>query len=134
MIDLEDVHVLIVDDDELILTMASNIISSRLPYKVHAVNSGNECLNFLNRKIPHIDLLLVDVYMPGLDGFETLSKARQILGYEKIPVVLLTAATDRNTVIKAAQLQVAGYVKKPFNANTLAEKVASVIMKAAFED
>ena len=134
MIDLEDVHVLIVDDDELILTMASDIISSRLPYKVHAVNSGLECLNFLDRKIPHIDLLLVDVFMPGMDGFETLSKARQVLGYEKLPVILLTAATDRNTVMKASQLQVQGYVKKPFNANVLAEKVASVVMKAAFEE
>ncbi|MCR5536121.1 MAG: response regulator [Succinivibrio sp.] len=134
MIDLEDVHILIVDDDELIVKMASDIISSRLPYKVHAVNSGVECLNFLNRRIPQIDLLLVDVFMPGMDGFETLSKARQVLGYERVPVVLLTAATDRETVIKASQLQVQGYVKKPFNANVLAEKVASVIMKTAFEE
>ncbi|MBQ9275610.1 MAG: response regulator [Succinivibrio sp.] len=131
MIDLENVNILIVDDDELMLSMAREMLVQRLPYKVHVAGSGAECLSILGRKTPHIDLILMDVYMPGMDGFQTLTKVRQLHGYEKVPTVLLTAASDRDTVANALKMKVSGYIKKPFFANQLAEKVATVIMNEA---
>ena len=86
-------HLLIVDDDKTNLTMARNALSD--VYKITAVLSGEQALRFLNANIP--DLILLDINMPEMDGFEVMNAIRQDDRLQYVPVIFLTADTEPET-------------------------------------
>lgn len=116
--------ILVVDDDEMNLKMARFILEQK-GYFVITASSGMECLTILQSKF--VDLILLDVEMPIMNGIETLECIRQDKKFTSIPVMFLTADANTDTVIAAGRLNAAGYVKKPYMPQDFLERVEKII-------
>lgn len=118
--------VIVVDDDMMNLKMASHILS-RNNMRVTALKSGQELLDFVkNTESP--DLILLDIKMPEMDGFETLTKLRQQEnGKTEIPVIFLTASEDQEAETKGLALGAMDFIKKPFVPEVLTLRVRHII-------
>ena len=116
-------HVLVVDDDDLVRRLASNILGKR--YRVTAVSSGRDA--FLALQDNKISLVLMDVMMPDMDGFETLRRSRSKTEWSTIPVIFLTGDENRETEIRCFRSGASDFVRKPFLAQVLLERVRRII-------
>ena len=122
------ITVLIIDDDDFTRQMAKEILKEKLSYTVLTAASGKEGVNMLYLNKVH--LILLDVAMPIWDGFKTLSVLHEKELLKNIPVIMLTAAADRDSVIKASQYGVKDYIRKPF----VPEELVSRVSKAIWEN
>ena len=103
-------HVLVVDDNTTNLKLAENAL--RAHYKVTLLISGEQALKFLTKNRP--DLILLDILMPGLDGFETIKQIKANPYTRDIPVIFLTAKTESVDEVNALNLGAADFISKPF--------------------
>ncbi|MBQ9364159.1 MAG: response regulator [Schwartzia sp.] len=117
--------VLVVDDDDMNLKMAELILKKELGTNVILVDSGMKCIDTLQHEI--VDLVLLDIQMPVVNGIKTLEMIRRREDLKNIPVIFLTASSDKETVIKAGRMGVDGYIKKPFLPKDLAERVKRIL-------
>jgi CheY-like chemotaxis protein len=117
-------RILVVDDDPMNLRMAEFILKQK-NYSVYKANSGAECLSRLEEN--DVDLLLLDVEMPVMNGFKTLEKIREKPKWKKLPAAFLTADANSESVTEAARLGAVAYIKKPFMPQMLLEKVGSIL-------
>ena len=115
--------ILIVDDDVMNLTMAQMILEMKVQAEYLTADSGQACINVLNQRQGKVDLILLDIAMPGMDGIQTLTRIRQHPEWKNIHVIFLTAAADKTTIVRAAQLKVKDYVKTPFTPDELISRV-----------
>jgi DNA-binding response OmpR family regulator len=92
---------------------------------VIAVNSGNRAIRYLCRE--NVDLILLDVQMPIMDGLETLGKIRSLKNGTDVPVILLTANNERSTVMDGVKLGIVDYVVKPFQTKDLHDRIARAL-------
>ena len=117
--------VIIVDDDETNIKMAGRILS-KAGMRVTAMKSGESLIKYVEEKeIP--DLILLDIKMPGMDGFETLSKVRQIKRAKDVPVIFLTADENDQTEAKGLAAGAMDFIKKPFVPEILTIRVRHMI-------
>ena len=118
--------VVVVDDDIMNLKMAGHILSTN-NMRVTALKSGQALLDYIKENETP-DLILLDINMPGMDGFETLKKLReQEAGQEEIPVIFLTANEDENSETKGLSLGAMDFIKKPFVPEVLTLRVRHII-------
>lgn len=103
-------HILIVDDVTTNLKCIGEILKTN--YSLSMVKSGEQALKTLERVQP--DLILLDIKMPGMDGFATLDKLRSNEGWMNIPVVLLSADNNEDALKKALEKGAVSFIKKPF--------------------
>ena len=115
--------ILIVDDDFMNLTMAQTILEMKIQAEYLTADSGQKCLEILQQRNGKVDLILLDIAMPGMDGIQTLTRIRQNPNWQNLFVIFLTAAADKTAIVKAAQLKVKDYVKKPFTPDDLISRV-----------
>ncbi len=115
--------ILIVDDDRLTLSTAQKLLGSE--YKVVAVNSGKQAFKYLERHMP--DLILLDINMPEIDGFEVMAKLQKDARWSKIPVIFLTADRSAETEIKCFGVGACDYIAKPFEPNIMLSRIRSTI-------
>ncbi|MCH5252454.1 MAG: response regulator [Lachnospiraceae bacterium] len=115
--------ILVVDDDKANLMRAQTILSS--DYRVSAANSGKAALKYLENNRP--DLILLDINMPEMDGFEVIEQIRQNKEIADIPVIFLTADNQVNTEIKCFQAGAMDFVGKPFVPDVLRSRVSKAI-------
>jgi len=117
---LKQFRVLAVDDEERIL----NFLSSKLKlsgYEVMTARNGNEALEISRSEEP--DLIILDVLMPKMDGFETL---KQLRTFSTIPVIFLTARGVDADRIKGLTLGADDYLSKPFNPDELVARIEAI--------
>ena len=118
--------VIVVDDDLTNLKMAGHILS-KSGYRVSAVKSGQAMLDYITTNGAP-DLILLDINMPGMDGFETLKRLReQEAGKNETPVIFLTADENESSETKGLSLGAMDFVKKPFVPEVLALRVRHII-------
>ena len=118
--------VVVVDDDIMNLKMAGHILSKN-NMRVTALKSGQALLDYIKENETP-DLILLDINMPEMDGFETLKKLReQEAGQEEIPVIFLTANEDENSETKGLSLGAMDFIKKPFVPEVLTLRVRHII-------
>ena len=86
-------------------------------YKVVTAKSGKEGLARLKEISPH--LIVLDVIMPSMDGFEVLSELKKDSKTSSIPVIMFTAKGETASIMKALQMRATDYIIKPFDANAL---------------
>ncbi|MBE6095581.1 MAG: response regulator [Schwartzia succinivorans] len=124
---LEDksITVLIIDDDEINRQMAEMILKKNFEYRILTAESGMRGYELMQNQTVH--LVLLDVSMPVWDGLKTLHFIRSNEKLKNTPVIMLTAAADRETVIKASSYGVKDYLRKPFLPDELTARVAKVI-------
>ena len=103
--------ILVVDDDTQNLKMASRILSGE-KLRVSCLKSGGDTIKFLQENRP--DLILLDIHMPGMDGFETITAIRENKETADIPVIFLTADDDSNTEKRGLEAGAMDFIKKPF--------------------
>ena len=118
-------RVLVVDDVTMNLKLAEMILQRRLSAEVLLASSGKECLDILHRE--KVDIILLDIAMPDMDGIETLQLIRQERFLGDIPVIFLTAASDALTVVRASEMHANDYIRKPFQADNLVDRVSLVL-------
>ena len=121
----KEITILVIDDDEFCREMAKMILEENFPYKILTAPSGMDGVDMLIKNTVH--LILLDVVMPGWDGFKTLSVIRDNVLLKKIPVSMLTASADRDSIIKASQFGVDDYIRKPFEPENLVSRVSKAI-------
>lgn len=116
--------VLVVDDQAANVRVVGTLLG-RKGYTVIPAHSGPEALAAVAQQAP--DLILLDMMMPGMDGFELLAALRAIPGLHKVPVVFLTAAQDRDLLLRAFEAGAVDYVTKPFMPEELLARVEAHI-------
>lgn len=116
--------ILVVDDDTSNLKMANHILSSE-NMRVSCLKSGEDTLNFLKENRP--DIILLDIHMPGMDGFETLASIRQNESTADIPVIFLTADDDSSTETRGLREGAMDFIRKPFVPEVLLIRVRHTI-------
>ena len=121
---MDKYRVAVIDDDNGNLKVANRILSL-YGYEVDCMNSGEELLEYVKTNTP--DLILLDVHMTGIDGFETIQKLKANHEVRDIPVIFLTADNDSDTETKALTAGAADFVGKPFVASVLLLRVKNTI-------
>lgn len=120
-------RIMVVDDDKITIQMCEYILKQQ-GYEVISALSGKRCLEYLrDEKNPPVDCIVLDIEMPMLNGFNTLSSIRQSEKLMKLPVMFLTASASQDTVKEAIRLGVTSYLRKPFLPKELVEKVAALL-------
>ena len=114
---------LIVDDNQDMLSFVSSCMKEN--YEVHTATDGAAALDLLQSE--QIDLIISDVMMPGIDGFELCRRVKSDINLSHIPVILLTARTTDISRIEGLQLGADDYLTKPFNIEVLRLRVKKFI-------
>jgi DNA-binding response OmpR family regulator len=119
-------HILVVDDEPAIVTVVRERLE-REGFQVRAVASGEEALAHLDAH--PVDLVVLDVMLPGMDGFEVL---RQLRGAgDTVPVILLTARDEDVDKIVGLELGADDYLVKPFNPRELSARIRALLRRQA---
>ena len=115
--------ILVVDDEEEILEFLERILQTR--YKVFKAENGQEALKILSTE--PIQLVVSDVMMPDLDGFELCKAIKSNFEFSHIPVILLTAKNTIQAKVEGLELGADAYIEKPFSKEHLLAQMASLI-------
>ena len=107
-------NILLVEDDVNLSTILADYLRSK-DYVVEQANNGSEAWDLI--MIKHYDLVISDIMMPKMNGYELLKLIRQ--KSDKIPVIVLSAKTDRDDIIRAYEFGCDDYVTKPFSMDIL---------------
>lgn len=118
--DPERPFILIVDDDPKNLQVLGNILRKR-DYKISVASDGRQMLDMTDRFRP--DLILLDVMMPGFDGFQVCKQLKASEDKKNIPVIFLTGKTGSDDIVKGFELGAVDYITKPFNTTELLARV-----------
>ena len=116
---------ILVVDDYMVTRKTASYILGKEGYYVESVETGQRCLTTLANE--YYDLVLLDIEMPVMDGFETLRYIRNNPSTKKLPVVFLTGDNTVDSVIKASSLNASGYIVKPFIPENLIGKVRDIL-------
>lgn len=117
--------ILIVDDSELFLRALERPLTSWGDYKVLVARNGLEAREMLDKDSP--DLVILDIMMPKVDGFQVCSYVRNELADQKIKVLMISASVKKEDVDEAMRLGADDYLAKPFDNSLLKEKVKSLL-------
>lgn len=115
--------ILVVDDNKANLMNAGEILHGS--YKLAYANSGELAIKYLERNIP--DLVLLDIMMPGMDGFEVMSRIMANENWRRIPVIFLTADRAPETEVKCLASGAVDFIGKPFDPNIMSSRVQRTI-------
>jgi class 3 adenylate cyclase len=115
-----DSRILVVDDAPANIQVLSATLKTK-GYQVSVATNGKQALEVLARVRP--DLILLDVMMPEMDGFETCRRIKASEQWREIPVIFLTARTEVTDIVQGFELGAVDYVAKPFNAHELLARV-----------
>ena len=112
--------ILIVDDNSENRKVLGNLLIKN-GYEVGSANDGYKALKFIENIKP--DLILLDIMMPGMDGFEVCEKLKADMETSYIPIIFLTAKTNSEDIVKGFKVGGVDYVSKPFNSEELLARV-----------
>jgi CheY-like chemotaxis protein len=118
--------IMIVDDEpDQISTFKYVVESSKSNYEIISVNDGMQCLQLLkNDQIP--DLILLDIMMPKMSGWEVFKRIKEIPSCKDVPIVFLTARTDVMAK-KAGSFLGDDYIEKPFDSQNLLKRINEIL-------
>jgi len=123
--------ILIVDDTIPNIKMVAGLLQPQ-SYDLSYATNGEEALNLVAGNL--YDLILLDILMPGIDGYEVCLKIREDVRYSNIPIIFLTANTDEKSIAKAFECGGQDYITKPFSGVELLARVRTFLKLKNFED
>lgn len=127
----EKFKLLIVDDNPQNLQVLGNLLEKN-NYLVEYAQSGSEALEWIKTEM--FDLILLDIMMPGMDGFEVCREIRKNKDFDDVPVIFLTAKTDKYSVVKGFELNAQDYISKPFDTAELTARIKTHIELKSSKD
>ena len=126
--------ILIADDEARIRRLVSDFLK-RDGHTIVEAADGKEALNILENRRPGLDMAILDVMMPGMDGFEVLRELReQEHGETHLPVMLLTARAEGADQVRGLEGGADDYVTKPFSMPVLLRKIGAILRRCRGED
>jgi len=117
-------RILIVDDDEISLTMVKAVLQTE--YEVTDATSGKEALALLYQGLVP-NLILLDLIMPEMDGWDTYSRIKAISSLHDTPIAFLTSSSDPKDIQHAREMGAVDYIKKPYDKDDLLRRVGNII-------
>ena len=117
--------VLIVDDSELNRKMLGQMLGSR--FDIAEAASGEACLQLLEQNATGISIVLLDIHMPGIDGFTVLEEMNQKNLMEQIPVIMISSEDTVDAVRRAFDLGASDYISRPFDAKVVYQRIINTI-------
>src|SRR5438093_675484 len=119
--------VLVVDDSAAMRKILQRILrqAGMAIATIHEAGDGQEALRLLATH--RVDLVLTDINMPKMDGLQLLASLKASAEWRNIPVVMITTAGGETKVADAVKLGAAGYVRKPFTADQIKEKLVGIL-------
>ncbi|MCR5456006.1 MAG: response regulator, partial [Bacteroidales bacterium] len=123
---MEKKNILVVDDSVSNLLLIKDILSSNPEYNVINEKDGEKVLAQLNAN--KIDLILLDIMMPKVDGYEVCRRVKEDAGFKDIPIIFLTAKVDETSLLRGFECGAVDYIKKPFLISELMARVKTHIM------
>ncbi len=113
-------RILVIEDEPANIQTLSTLLKER-GHQINIATNGRQALEVLERIRP--DLILLDIMMPEMDGFETCRRIKASTAWREIPIIFLTAKTDTADIVRGFELGAVDYVAKPFNAHELLARV-----------
>ncbi|MCP4695706.1 MAG: response regulator [Gammaproteobacteria bacterium] len=123
-IEAEEAKVLMVDDTPANIDVLRRVLAPE-GYKLSFANSGKKALNLATRALP--DLILLDIMMPDMDGYETCRRLKKQEATRDIPVIFITAKTETENLVEGFQVGAADYITKPFKQEEVCVRVRTQI-------
>jgi two-component system chemotaxis response regulator CheY len=119
--------VLIVDDSAAIRKILQRVLrQTDLPLgEIHEAGDGTEAVEVLRSR--SFGLILSDINMPQMDGLQLLAEIKKMEHLKNVPVIMITTEGGQGKVMEAVQLGATGYVRKPFTAEQIKEKLVGII-------
>ncbi|HEY4073565.1 MAG TPA: response regulator [Herbaspirillum sp.] len=126
-----DIHFLIVDDFSTMRRIVINLLKELGYTKTSEAEDGDKALKVLQAAdaLHPINFVITDWNMPVMDGLTLLKTIRASPTMSALPVLMITAEAKKENIVAAAQAGADGYIVKPFNAETLNEKVLKILKK-----
>ncbi len=118
--------VLIVDDSEMNRSILADILGEE--YDIIEAEDGEEAVSILRRRSSEISLVLLDIVMPKMDGFEVLVMMNKYQWIDEIPVIMISAESSSTSVERAFDLGVVDYISRPFDAVVVHRRVVNTIL------
>lgn len=116
--------ILLVEDEQDIQMIVKLSLTKFANYEIEACSSGHEALDAVESFKP--DLILMDMMMPLMDGVSTMKEIRKKVGFETIPVIMMTARSQQNEVETYIRDGALGVIRKPFNPIELNEQIRHI--------
>ena len=117
----EKKKILLVDDNEVHLITAELFLKD--DYEIYKTKSGEEALQCLAYKKFIPDLIMLDIIMPDMDGWEVFNNIRALAPYKTVPIIFLTAVIEKEEEKRAYDMGAVDYIKKPYNMIYLQKRV-----------
>src|SRR3989304_171656 len=125
---IQGVDLLIVDDDASIREIIIGNLSEKFPnLRCREANTGNGALPLINERVP--DVILLDLRMPGLNGFALTRLVRNRDHTKRVPIIAVTALSDKSSVRKAVESGATDYCVKPIDFEQLSRKIERILME-----
>lgn len=120
--------ILIVDDEDRMRNLISLYLSPA-GYECISVSSGVKAIHYLSKHL--CDLVVLDVMMPEMDGWETCNRMRE---FSDVPIIMLTARTDKSDIVKGLNTGADDYITKPFDSGELLARIEAIFRRAKPEE
>lgn len=128
-------HILIIEDDPDIAESLRYNVEREGQYSAQVALSGEEGWRILcGRETPEPTLVILDLHLPGLNGFEVCRRIRQEDRLKKLPVIMLTAMADENDKVRGLEAGADDYVTKPFSVRELIARLRAALRRAGYEE
>lgn len=122
-------EILIVDDDNLSRKLIERLVSKDFDYEIASKSNGIEALEYAREHIPQ--LIILDLMLPGMNGFEILKKIREDQRFEQTKVVLVSAKSRSEDIERGFDLTADEYITKPFQPGEFTARIRKLLTKAA---
>jgi CheY-like chemotaxis protein len=120
--------ILVVDDDDTSLSFAESSLKNE--FEIHKVMSGKEALEFLDKSQIIPDLILLDILMPEMDGWEVFDRINDIAALKLTPIMFFTSLNEECAREKAYEIGAFDFITKPCKQSVLLERVKETLQKA----
>jgi len=127
------INILIVDDNPGDVRLTAEALKDcKVPTRLYTANNGVEAMAFLHRRgkfadVPLPDLILLDLNMPEMNGWQLLAKVKEDAALKHIPVVILTGSGEREDIVKTYKAHADCYVPKPIDLEQFTKKVKPIV-------
>lgn len=120
--------VMVVEDDNIVSTMLKHLLERR-GYQIEIASDGRRAAEMIDSEVPPA-LILLDVMLPFVDGFELIRQIRRNGAWEKVPIIMLTAKTREEDIVRALESGADDYIVKPFQPQELIARVKRFVSQS----
>jgi DNA-binding response OmpR family regulator len=117
--------VVVVEDDQIIVTLLEHLLS-RSGFLVRTALNGRQAVDFMEDLPAPPTLVLLDVMLPYLDGFELIAKIREHATWNEVPIIMLTSKSQEHNIVRALDIGANDYIVKPFRPRELMARIRRV--------